>query len=275
MTAPQAAFARLNLVLGAALAAGLAGLVAAGAWPGGADPLQVDIGARLAPPSPDHWLGADEFGRDQLARLARGALVSGAIALITVALAAGIGLVLGLTAGFFRGWFDRVLMSVMDALLAFPGILLALALVAVLGASSFGIVLALSLAYIPIVVRVVRASTLSVREREFVEASRLAGDRPVGIIARQVLPNILTPLAVLMTSMFGWVLLSESALSFLGVGVSPPTPTWGNMLSAARAHIDAAPHLAIAPGVCIAATLLATNLLGDALRDILDPRERR
>jgi peptide/nickel transport system permease protein len=165
-------------------------------------------------------------------------------------------------------------MMITDAVLAFPGILLALALIAVLGSSDSSIVLALSTAYTPSVVRVVRATVLSIREREFIEASRSAGDNPLQTIAYHILPNVLPPVVVLATSLFGWAMLSESALSFLGVGVPPPAPTWGNMLSEARPYMDIASWLSIVPGLCIAGTLLGVNLLGDALRDRLDPRRQ-
>lgn len=264
---------RLNFVLGFTLI----GIILLGALLGLSpitpDPLTINITARLVPPSPGHILGTDEFGRDVFSRLASGAMVSGGIALTTVFIATLLGGVLGLTAGFLRGWTDRVMMAGIDALLAFPGILLALSLVAVFGASRWGIIFALSFAYIPIVVRVVRSNTLSLREREFVEAARLVGSSSAYIVLRHVMPNVLAPIAVLATSMLGWVMLSESALSFLGVGVSPPTPTWGNMLSSARPYLANAPHLAVAPGLCITFTLLGLNFLGDGLRDWLDPRE--
>ena len=160
-----------------------------------------------------------------------------------------------------------------DALLAFPGILLALGLLSVLGPSRWGIVLALGLAYAPTVARVVRGAVLSVREREFVEASRALGNSEWFTLFRHVAPQTIAPVTVLATSMFGWVVLSESALSFLGLGVPPPAATWGNMLASARPYMQQAPLLSIAPGLMIAACLLGANLLGDALRDLLDPRE--
>jgi peptide/nickel transport system permease protein len=164
-------------------------------------------------------------------------------------------------------------MTFSDALLAFPGILLALALIAVIGSSRHSIVIALAVAYLPATIRVVRGSVISIREREYVEASRVAGDSALYTMWRIVLPNALPPILVLATSLFGWVILSESALSFLGVGVPPPLPTWGNMLSSARPYMYAASWLSIAPGLCIVATLLGINMLGDALRDRLDPRD--
>jgi peptide/nickel transport system permease protein len=221
------------------------------------DPLAIDFMARLAPPGGAHWLGTDEFGRDVLSRLMAGASTSAWISLLTV-----------------RGWVDRVLMAFNDALLAFPGILLALGLLAVFGANKYGIIFALGIAYIPSVARVVRGTVLSLREREFVEASRVMGNSEAYTMWRHILPNCIAPLTVLATSLFGWVLLAESALSFLGLGVPPPAPTWGNMLAASRAFIAQAAWLGIFPGLCISLTLLGINLLGDAVRDRLDPRMR-
>jgi peptide/nickel transport system permease protein len=236
------------------------------------DPLRVNLRARLQPPSSLYWLGTDEFGRDVLSRLMAGAGTSVTVSLLTVAFAVVIGAALGVVTGYVRGWTDRAIMAVNDALLAFPGILLALAVMIIVGANKFGIVLALGLAYIPSVVRVVRGTVLSIREKEYIEASRVIGNSETYSMFRHVLPNSLAPVAVLATSMFGWVLLAESALSFLGLGVPPPAPTWGNMLSAARPYMESAAWLSIAPGLCIAFTLLGINLLGDSLRDRLDPR---
>jgi peptide/nickel transport system permease protein len=237
------------------------------------DPLAIDLDHTLAAPSLAHWLGTDEFGRDVASRAMLGARISLLIAIQTIAISIVIGTALGLVVGFLRGWTERVIMTFSDALLAFPGILLALALVAVMGSSRHSIVIALAIAYLPATVRVVRGSVISIREREYVEASRVAGDSALYTMWRIVLPNALPPILVLATSLFGWVILSESALSFLGVGVPPPLPTWGNMLSSARPYMYAASWLSIAPGLCIVATLLGINMLGDALRDRLDPRD--
>lgn len=237
------------------------------------DPLAIDLDHTLAPPSLIHWFGTDEFGRDVASRAMLGARISAIIAVQTVAITIVGGTFFGLVAGFLRGWTERLVMTVSDALLAFPGILLALALIAVIGQSRHSIVIALAIAYLPAVIRVVRAATLSIREREFIEASRAAGDGTLYTMWRHVLPNVLPPVLILATSLFGWVVLSESALSFLGVGVPAPAPTWGNMLSSARPYMAVAAWLSIAPGLCIVATLLGVNMLGDALRDRLDPRE--
>lgn len=236
------------------------------------DPLGINLRAKLQAPSGLYWLGTDEFGRDIASRIMAGASTSVMVALLTVVLAICFGSIGGVVAGFLRGWTDRVLMTFNDTLLAFPGILLALAIMVVVGANKWGIVLALSLAYAPSVVRIVRGTVLSLREKEYVEASRMIGNSEFYTMFRHVLPNCVAPVAVLATSMFGWVLLSESALSFLGLGVPPPAPTWGNMLASARPYMQSAVWLGIAPGLCIALSLLGINLLGDSLRDRLDPR---
>jgi peptide/nickel transport system permease protein len=236
------------------------------------DPLAMDLDDALAAPSMRHWLGTDEFGRDVASRAMLGARTSASVALATVATALTTGSLLGILAGFLRGWLERIIMAMTDALLAFPAILLALALVAVLGPSRGSIVIALSVAYLPATIRVVRSTVLSLREREFVEASRVSGDGAVYTMIRHILPNALPPIIVLATSMFGWSVLSESALSFLGVGVPPPAPTWGNMLSSARPYMHVASWLSIAPGLCIVASLLGINMLGDTLRDRFDSR---
>lgn len=261
-----------NALIGSALVGLLLATIVVGLFWTPYDPIAIDLDHPLAAPSLAHWFGADEFGRDVLSRAMLGARISGAVALGVVVAAVTLGMTLGMLAGFVGGWLDRAMMIVNDAILAFPGILLALALMAVLGASYGSLILALSIAYLPSIVRVVRASVLSIREREFVEASKVAGDSALYTMLRHVLPNALPPVVVLATSLFGWVILSESALSFLGVGVPPPAPTWGNMLSSARPYMENAAWLSIAPGLCIAATLLGVNLLGDALRDWLDPR---
>lgn len=238
------------------------------------DPIAIDLAHPLQPPSLAHWLGTDQFGRDVLSRAMIGARISAELALETVAAAVVCGTGLGLLTGYLRGWTDRAVMMVCDAVLAFPPILLALALVAILGPSRHSVMLALSIAYIPVVTRVVRGAVLSIREGEYIQASVLCGDSTLYTLWRHVLPNAMAPIVVLATSLFGWVVLYESALSFLGVGVPPPAPTWGNMLADSRPYMETASWLSIVPGLCIVATLLGVNLLGDALRDWLDPRQR-
>jgi peptide/nickel transport system permease protein len=265
---------RANAAIGSILIGALAIIAIVATFWTPYDPVGINLRARLQPPSFAHGFGTDEFGRDVLSRAMAGANASVAVALSTVAIAIVVGAAIGLVAGYRRGALDRIVMAVNDAMLAFPGILLALAVLVVLGAGRFAIILALSVAYIPSTLRVVRSSAMSVREREYVEASRMIGNSHVYTMLRHVLPNCLAPLIVLATSMLGWVLLAESALSFLGLGVPPPAPTWGNMLASSRPYMQSAAWLEIAPGLCIALTLLGVNLLGDALRDRLDPRLR-
>jgi peptide/nickel transport system permease protein len=236
------------------------------------DPMALRLSAKVQPPSAAHWIGTDEFGRDVLSRILVGSMTSCFIALCSVLFAIIFGSIFGVIAGYFRGLADNVLMVISNVLLAFPGILLALGLMVIIGSNQYGIIVALGVGYTPSVLRIVRASVLSVREREFVEASRVIGNSAMQTMFLHVLPNCVAPIVVLGTSMFGWAILSESGLSFLGLGVPPPAPTWGNMLSSARPYLESAPWLGIAPGLCIAATLLGINLLGDALRDGLDPR---
>jgi peptide/nickel transport system permease protein len=263
-----------NALVGGALIGTLLAVAGIGALWTPYDPLRLSFRYKLAPPSSMYWLGTDEFGRDVLSRLMAGAATSVWISILTVALAVVLGTIIGLFSGYMRGWVDRVIMAFNDALLAFPGILLALGLLAVVGANKYGIIVALGIAYAPSVARIVRGTVLSLREKEFIAASRVMGNSEAFTMARHILPNCIAPLTVLATSMFGYVLLAESALSFLGLGVPPPAPTWGNMLAGARPYIGQAMWLGIFPGLCISLTLLGINLLGDAVRDRLDPRMR-
>ena len=236
------------------------------------DPVGNDLTVRLKAPSAAHWLGTDEWGRDVLSRLLVGASTSVGISLATVVLAVGAGVLIGAIVGFYGGWVDRVASAFLDALLAFPGLFFAMAMIVVFGPSKYGVVFALGLNYLPSVARVVRGTVLSVREREFVDASRVMGNAELFTLLRHVLPNCIAPVTVLATMLFGWALLAESSLSFLGLGVPPPAPSWGGMLSDARQFVATSTWLAIAPGLCISLALLGVNLLGDAVRDLLDPR---
>lgn len=238
------------------------------------DPLAVDLRNKLQPPGPDHLLGTDEYGRDVLSRLLSAARTSVTISLLTVSFAVVFGIILGSVSGYMRGWVDRLVMLFTDTLLAFPSILLALALLSILGANMYGVVLALGFAYMPTVTRVVRGAVMSLREQEFIEASRLMGHPVLYTLRCHIVPNCLAPVIVIATSMFGSVLLTESALSFLGLGVPPPAPTWGNMLASARPYMGQAAWLGIFPGLCISMTLLGINLFGDHIRDRFDPRMR-
>ncbi|MEI5676774.1 ABC transporter permease [Mesorhizobium sp. CGMCC 1.15528] len=261
-----------NATIGGAIVISLVVLAVLGPQIAPYDPLALDLLSRMKGLSATHWLGTDEFGRDILSRLIHGARTSVWISFATVAFAMVFGLFFGVLAGFLRGWTDRIIMTFNDALLAFPGLLLALGIMAIAGASRDAIVVALGLAYTPAVVRVARASVMSIREREYIEASRVMGNSELITMLRHVLPNCIAPMTVLATTMFGWVILSESALSFLGLGVPPPAPTWGNMLATGRPFITQAPHLIILPGLCISVTLLGINMLGDAIRDWFDPK---
>ncbi len=249
--------------------------VAAGAVRTPYDPIAIDYANQLASPSASHWLGTDEWGRDVLSRILAAAVTSVSTAAATALVATAFGAVLGIAAGYVGGWLGRILVAVMDALLAFPSLILALCVVAVFDAGTTGVVIALGLAYLPSVFRVVRASVLAIRQRDFVSASRLMGMPSSFIMARHILPNVVGPIIILATSLFGWALLSESALSFLGVGVPPPAPSWGGMLADSRLYFEEAPWLALAPGLALSSALLGINLVGDALRDHFDPRTQR
>lgn len=267
---------RMALAPNALLGMALVGIIAAAGLTGffwtPFEPGRINILARLHGPDAAHWFGTDEYGRDVLSRLLLGASASLTIAVTTVLFALLLGMTLGLISGYLRGVVDRAVMMITDTLLAFPGILLALGLLSILGNNRYSIILALGLAYTPSVVRIVRGTVMGLRTADFVEASRVMGHRERFILLRHVLPNCIAPLTVLATSMLGWVLISESALSFLGLGVPPPEPTWGNMLATSRSYLAQAPYLALLPGACISFALLGINLLGDALRDYLDPR---
>jgi peptide/nickel transport system permease protein len=265
---------RANLAIGGLLV-GLLLLVAAGGLVFTPyDPLATDLAAKLEPPSMLHWFGTDQYGRDVFSRILIAASVSAIVSLASVGLALAVGAILGLVSGYVGGWVDRVVMMFLEAIMAFPGILLALAIMAAVGPNKWGIIVALGVAFTPSVARVVRGTVFSLREKEFVEASRAMGNSEAWTIFRHVLPNCVAPLIIMATTLFGVALLAESALSFLGLGVPPPSPTWGGMLSDSRQFMRHALWLALFPGLAISISLLGINLLGDALRDRLDPRMR-
>ncbi len=236
------------------------------------DPLALSYEDRMQPPSWKHWLGTDQFGRDGLARLLAAASTSLMVSFLTVAFALSLGSVVGIVSGFLGGRVDRFTMMVVDAFMAFPGILLALSIMAIIGPQTYGVVLALGLAYAPNVVRVARGTVLSLKQKEFIEASRALGNSEFYTMLVHIAPNCISPLTVIATSIFGGALMSESALSFLGLGVPPPAPTFGGLLSDARLFMESAPWLSIFPGIAISVALLGINLFGDALRDKFDPR---
>lgn len=237
------------------------------------DPVTQDLPLRLAGPSWAHPLGLDELGRDILARLLSGARVSLAVGAVVVSVSVVAGVALGALAGYLGGVVDEVISRVVDVLLAFPGLLLAIALVAVLGPSLTNVVLALSVIGWVGYARLVRAYVLRAREWEFVQAARALGASTPRILLRHILPGAVPAIIVQATLGMGAAILSEASLSFLGLGVQPPAPSWGTMLNNGRVHLLDAPHLTVIPGVAIASLVLAFNFLGDGLRDRLDPRE--
>jgi len=235
------------------------------------DPAAQELALRLEGPTGVHWFGLDELGRDIFARILSGARISLMVGLVVVGVSASIGILLGSIAGYFGGRTDEAISRVIDILLAFPGLLLAIALVAVLGPSLVNVVLALSLIGWVGYARLVRGQVLRAREFEFVQAARALGATTPRILARHVIPTTLPAVTVQATLGMGGAILAEAALSFLGLGVQPPTPSWGTMLNYGRAHLLDAPHLTIFPGLAIAILVLGFNFLGDGLRDALDP----
>jgi len=238
------------------------------------DPLQMAPGQRLLPPSWQHPAGTDLFGRDVLARLLHGGRLTLGIGSLAVLIAALPGIALGLVAGYAGGWVDRMIGWMVNVMLSFPAVLLALTIVAALGTGTFNVVIAVGVAAIPTYTRLVRGQVLSARRQPYVRAAVIVGNRPLRIVLRHILPNVFGPIIVLATLDVGWAILNASALSFLGLGVQPPTAEWGLMLNEGRGFLRDAPWMTTAPGLAIATTVLAANLLGDALRDILDPRQR-
>ena len=231
-----------------------------------------DLPHRLSNPSLKHPFGRDEFGRDILSRVIYGARVSLWVGLTVVAIAAALGILLGSIAGYYGGVVDEIIMRVIDILLAFPGILLAIALAALLGPGLNNVIIALSMISWVAYARLVRGEVLKVRELPYVEAARVIGASSPRIIFRHILPNIMAPVIVQATLGIAGVIIAEASLSFLGLGVQPPTPSWGNMLNDGMLHMMDAPHLTIFPGLAIMVVVLGFNFLGDGLRDALDPR---
>jgi peptide/nickel transport system permease protein len=244
------------------------------AWIAPADPARMSVRARLTPPGAQFWLGADAFGRDVVSRLLYAGQTSLMIGLGVAALSTVMGVTIGLLAGFFRA-LDAPLSRLIDAMMAFPDILLAIALVAILGGSVVNVMIALSIVYAPRFARISRASTLVIRELPFVEAARALGSSTRYIIVNHVLRNILSPLIVQATFIFAYAMLAEAGLSFLGVGVDPSVPTWGTMINEGRQYIDQAAFLILFPGLAISISVLSLQLIGDGLRDALDPRLAR
>ena len=239
------------------------------------DPLAQGVGPALQGPSLAHWAGTDSFGRDMLSRIIYGARIALAVGLVSVALAMVIGVTLGLAAGYYGGWLDIVVMRVMDALFAFPIVILAIAMMAVMGFGVINVIIAVGVGFIAPFARVTRADVLAVKEEPYVEAARLVGVSAPAIIARHVLPNVMAPIIVQAALRVSGAIITESGLSFLGLGPPPPTPVWGSMIAEGRNFIVMAPHVSTYPGIALMIAIVGLNLLGDGLRDTLDPRLRR
>jgi peptide/nickel transport system permease protein len=244
-------------------------------WIAPQDPAAIDLPSRLATPSHAHWFGTDELGRDILSRIIYGARISMLVGSSVVLFSLALGLIIGSIAGYYGGAIDRfVNVVLMNAFLSFPGILLAIAFVAFRGPGIFNLVLALSLGGWVGYARLVRGQVLAAREREFVEAARALGASDLRIIARHILPNIIQPVVVQAAIGMAGAILAEATMSFLGLGVPPPTASWGTMLNDGRAHLFDAPHLVLFPALAVMLAVLSFNFIGDALRDYLDPRSR-
>ena len=239
-----------------------------------ANPLKQVLSTRLKPPSAAHWLGTDQLGRDVLSRMIYGARISLTIGIVVVGLAASLGTLVGLVAGYTGGWLDEGLMRLTDVFFAFPALILAMAISGALGPSLTNAMIAIAVVTWPVYARLVRAQVLSLREREYVEASRSLGASAERIVWHHILPNTLAPLLVQASFDMGAAILSAAGLSFIGFGTQPPTAEWGVMISEGRNYIATQPWLSLFPGVAILLTVAAFNLIGDGLRDALDPRLR-
>jgi len=262
-------------VVGVALLTGFVLCALLAPWLAPQDPAQLDLSGRLLSPGHGHWFGTDELGRDILSRTLYGARISLEVAVSVVTLSLGIGLIAGSLAGFYGGWTDTVLnVYVTNAFMALPGILLAIAFVAFLGPGLFNLILALSISGWVGYARLVRAQVMAVKEREFVEAARALGASDLRVLCRHILPNIVQPLIVQAAIGMAGAVLAEATLSFLGLGVPPPTSSWGVMMNDARSHLFDSPHLVVFPAIAVMLAVLSFNFIGDALGDFLDPRTR-
>lgn len=239
------------------------------------DPYSFAAPERLQGPSADHFFGTDEFGRDLFSRVIYGAQVSLKVGFITVLFSTVVGSAIGIASGYFGGWLDAVIQRLVDMLMAFPAVVLALAIVAARGQGVTNVIIALAVVQTPGLIRVVRSNVLTLKERPFIEASRVIGATPARIMAVHLLPNVTPSIIVLATAGLGGAILAEATLSFLGLGTPPPQPSWGGMLSgSARRYATDAPWLVIFPGIALSLSIYSFNLLGDGLRDMLDPRLR-
>jgi peptide/nickel transport system permease protein len=233
-----------------------------------------DLPAALQSPSSEHWLGTDALGRDTLSRIIYGSRTSLEIGLIVVTIACLTGIILGTIAGYYGGWTHSIIMRLIDALMSFPMILLAMVITALMGSGMRNVIIALSVAMMPMYARVMCAQVLSIKINDYVTASRSIGASNFRIMIRHIIPNCFPPLIVLATMMLGSVILVEAGLSFLGIGIKPPTPTWGNMINDGRMYLLKLPILSFAPGFALMLLIFAFNMVGDGLRDALDPRLR-
>jgi len=275
VTLRRAAGHNLLATSGAAMIVVLVALALFASWIAPQDPAHIDLPARLMGPSAAHWFGSDELGRDILSRIIYGARISMLVGTCVVATSLTLGLIFGSIAGYYGGFLDRFLnVVVMNAFMSFPGILLAIAFVAFLGPGLFNVVLALSIGGWVGYARLVRAQVMAVKEREYVEAARALGASDLRIIVRHILPNIIQPVIVQAAIGMAGAILAEATMSFLGLGVPPPTATWGSMLNDGRSHLFDAPHLVVFPAVAVMLAVLSFNFVGDGLRDYLDPRSR-
>jgi peptide/nickel transport system permease protein len=258
----------LVMVVGLVLTALLAGVIAP------YDPIANNVRAATQPPSSYYYFGTDRFGRDVFSRVVYGSRLSLFVALVSVAISAAIGILLGLVSGYYRGWVDNLIGRVMDVFFSFPALLLAIGVAAMLGPGLNNAIIAIAVVYSPLFGRVVRGPVLVERGKEYAEAARVLGASSPRIILRHVFPNVLSPLTVQVTITFSHAILLEAYLSFLGLGTQPPFPSWGTMLQEGRSFLETAPWMSIFPGIAIMLAVLAFNLLGDGIRDVLDPRSR-
>jgi peptide/nickel transport system permease protein len=239
------------------------------------DPLGIDLMNKLQPPSLEHLMGTDDKGRDVLSRIMHGAQLSLTVGIVSVLIGAFFGIILGLVAGYYGKWVDTTISRIIDVLLAFPGLLLALAIVSALGPSLINVMIAVGVFSIPTFARIVRGSTMAAKNLEYVDAIRALGAKDMKIIFVHILPNILSPIIVQGTLRLATAILTAAGLSFLGMGAQPPSPEWGAMLSSGRNFLWTAPHIATFPGLAIAFIVMGLNLFGDGLRDALDPRMKQ
>ncbi|ALA52853.1 ABC transporter permease [Shouchella clausii] len=263
-----------SAVFGGSLIIILAILAVIGPWIAPQGINEQDFALKLQGPTTEHWFGTDDFGRDVFSRILHGLSITFRIGFVSVAIAGTVGTVIGIISGYYGGKLDAIIMRIMDILLAFPSIILALAIVATLGPGLNNIILAVAISAFPVFARIARGSTLSVKKLEYIDAVKALGASDTRIIFKHILPNTMSPLIVQSTLSIATGVLSAAGLSFLGLGVSPPSPEWGAMLNSGKVYMFQAPHMTYAPGLAIVLFVLAFNLFGDGLRDALDPKTK-